>query len=141
MPRVQPFTNYPPVKRTPWSLAGIWNGLRVESEGFHSYQLAKAGLKIKLEAMVRLLAAGLLLGLLSSSGCIQEQWRGFVYPTRDNLIDYRDLGEFDSLEECRDHTVAWLEDRNLLGVGDYECGLNCELSDSGIIYVCEETTR
>lgn len=107
---------------------------------FRSHQLAKAGLKIKLEAMVRLLVAGLLLGLLSSSGCIQEQWRGFVYPTRA-MIDYQVLGEFDSLEECRDHTVAWLEDRNLLGVGDYECGLNCELSDSGIIYVCEETTR
>ena len=114
--------------------------LRVKREGFHSYQLAKAGSKIKLEAMVRLLMAGLLLGLLSSSGCIQEQWRGFVYPTRA-MIDYQVLGEFDSLEECRDHTVAWLEDRNLLGVGDYECGLNCELSDSGIIYVCEETTR
>ena len=86
--------------------------------------------------MIQLLVVGLLLCL---SSCSQGVWQALVYPDRDNLTDHLSIGEFQNLEECRDHAVAWIEDRNLSKVGDYECGWNCEYQDG--IYSCEETAQ
>ena len=63
---------------------------------------------------------------------------GFYYPNADNLLVYKQSPELSSLEQCRN----WIDD---ISGGrtdtsfDYECGKNCKLSESGGIYVCDET--
>ena len=88
------------------------------------------------EQMIQLIIAGLLLGLPS---CSQGVWQALVYPDRGNLTNHLSIGEFQNLEECRDHVTAWLEDRHLSEVGDYACGWNCEYQDG--IYICEEIAQ
>lgn len=69
-----------------------------------------------------------------------EEWMGFFYPNRYDLTEHVETGIFDSLEECRDHTLAYGEDRGIPYTRfDYECGLNCE-GEYGA-YVCEETLQ
>ena len=71
----------------------------------------------------------------------RETWRAFVYPDRGDLLEHRDLGEFDSLEECRDASLAYLSEMGASQIGDYECGLNCRSDASIGLMVCEETLR
>jgi hypothetical protein len=68
-----------------------------------------------------------------------DEWRGFVYPNKNDLTTDLKIGTYHSLKECRDAALA-------AGGGsttaDYECGLNCkdELGPSGPL-VCERTER
>ncbi len=82
----------------------------------------------------------LILGLLY--GCEQPTWDGFVYPNRDNLFDYSNIGEFKSLEECRKASKADLKRINAVEVGLYQCGKDC-ISSSGLhtVAACKEITR
>jgi hypothetical protein len=70
-----------------------------------------------------------------------DEWRGFFYPDKDNLSKHIETGIFDSLEECRDVTTAYGDERGIPpNRYDYECGLNCEREESvGGLFVCEET--
>ena len=78
---------------------------------------------------------------LTHCSLVQDKWRGFVYPDRGNLFDSRNIGEFDSLEQCRAACLTYLRDLGRSQIGDYECGKNCEEDkDSYLgIYICEET--
>ena len=73
------------------------------------------------------------------SGCSSDKWNG-VYEN-SNVTAPQITGVFESREACAD----WLEDApaavNAINPGSYnfECGSNCKLSDSGIIYYCDET--
>lgn len=66
------------------------------------------------------------------------KWIGFYYPDAGNLYSYKQSDEFGSLTECRE----WVDDisggRTDTGF-DYECGKNCKLSQTGGIYICDET--
>lgn len=69
-----------------------------------------------------------------------EEWSGYFYPNKDNLSNYQFTGLFDSLQECRDVTVAYGEDKGIpYSQFDYECGLNCK-NKSGL-NICKETSR
>ena len=85
-------------------------------------------------------------GLFSLTGCGEpDTWNGWVYPDGANLLVDQPIGEFETLELCRDTALAKLESEKLYRdgkpvKGDYECGLNCESSAHGI-NICEETRR
>ena len=64
---------------------------------------------------------------LATSGCVRETWHGFIYPDKNNLTDHRNLGTYESLEECRTSALRALKNFSSVSAGDYECGLNCRL--------------
>lgn len=85
-----------------------------------------------------------LLIILVLTGCSQE-WRGFVYPNKNDLSKHIEVGIFDSLEKCRNASLGKL---NILGKryeGDYECGLNCRplknFDGTSDMSICDETQR
>jgi hypothetical protein len=64
-----------------------------------------------------------------------DSWTGIVYPDRSNLSNFKIIGEFKSLDECRNESIYFLRRISAQYSGDFECGLNCK----GLI--CEETSR
>jgi hypothetical protein len=75
------------------------------------------------------------------SGCYREEWKGFVYPSRDNLLNHREIGTYSSLEQCRSAALAVISNAHWTNA-DYECGLNCQMSDTGSgLNICEKTER
>jgi hypothetical protein len=85
-----------------------------------------------------------LLVALSLSGCSQE-WRGFVYPNKNDLSKHIEVGRYDSLEKCRDASLGKLQIIGKRYEGDYECGLNCRplrnFDGSSDMNVCKKTER
>lgn len=76
------------------------------------------------------------------SGCLKEEWEGFVYPNKNNLSEHISIGSYKSLEECRISAINVLNKISSVSAGDYECGLNCKSkSDMGGLKICEETSR
>ena len=73
------------------------------------------------------------------SGCTSKKWYG-VYEN-SNISVPQITAAFEDRETCAD----WLEDApaavNAIKPGSYnfECGSDCKLSESGIIYYCDET--
>ena len=87
-------------------------------------------------------AALIALPCLVLAGCWGEEWRGVVYPNRDDLTKYREIGNFDSLEECRAAALSAIEAKGWGGRADYECGLDCEARlGAGGPLVCEKTSQ
>lgn len=88
---------------------------------------------------MRVIFLALLIFLLGTFCACTERWEGVVYPNGDDLTNYRFVGEYESLEACRDACLAEL---NRIGShkGDYECGKNCK-SDPNYpgMRVCQET--
>jgi hypothetical protein len=87
----------------------------------------------------------LIFGAISFSllvACGSDSWEGFVYPNKNDLTRHRNLGNFNSLDECRAAARGVLAELKALDRGDYECGKNCDDgSRMGGIKVCEETLR
>jgi hypothetical protein len=85
------------------------------------------------------LALVAMLGALAA-GCQEDKWLGFYYPDKTTSRSTNYLGEFASLEECRD--VATATPGFSAGKTDYECTLNCNarVSDTGPL-ICEKTER
>ncbi len=73
------------------------------------------------------------------AGCGRDKWDGHVYPNKYDLSQAIYIGEFDSLEDCREASLEMLENLNAFEMGEYECGKNCKPSDYGDILICEET--
>ena len=86
--------------------------------------------------------------VIALSGCgAKSDWKGWVYPDRNNLTDDIPIGAYSTLEDCRASarnilTRLKTSPANQTIVGDYECGLKCK-PDSGLggINVCEKTER
>lgn len=73
------------------------------------------------------------------SGC-SDRWDGFVYPNKNNLSEHVNIGEFNTLQACRDAALSALA--SMRGSGDYECGLDCDDGRKmGGIKVCKKTLR
>ncbi len=64
-----------------------------------------------------------------------ERWTGIVYFDKSNLSNFKNIGEFKSLEECRNEAIYMLRSNSSHNSGDFECGLNC----NGL--TCEATSR
>jgi len=70
-----------------------------------------------------------------------EEWTGFAYPNKNNLTTHIKVGEFETLQHCRDATLKYLSSLNAIYKGDYKCGLNCEFKPEWQTNVCEETKK
>jgi hypothetical protein len=79
--------------------------------------------------------------MVSLAACKEEQWDGFVYPSRADLTRHVTIGTFGTLEACRAEAHAMLERNGWTGSGDYECGLNCKPWNDSDMMICEETMR
>ena len=78
--------------------------------------------------------------LLFLCGCV-DNWQATVYPDKSDLKNYKHLGKFSSLEECRSACLRYLKDIHSLNKGDYECGKNCKYNSAYDMYICEETLK
>ena len=74
-------------------------------------------------------------------GCFGEKWNGFVYPDKNDLTVYKNIGTFSSLEACRSADLSKLSALGATKKGDYECGLNCKSESIGSVKLCEQTKR
>ena len=72
------------------------------------------------------------------TGC-SDRWQSKVYLNKQNLTNYRIIGEFSSLEECRDASLNYLRGIKSLNTGDYECGKNCSYNSELDEYNCGKT--
>ena len=72
------------------------------------------------------------------TGCT-DRWQSKVYLNKQNLTNYRIIGEFSSLEECRDASLNYLRGIKALDTGDYECGKNCSYNSELDEYNCGKT--
>ena len=72
-----------------------------------------------------------------------DVWTGYLYPNKYDLTQHVETGAYESLENCRAATLAEAWRRGFTANQiDYECGLNCKLSDTGSgLSICEETKR
>lgn len=64
-----------------------------------------------------------------------DSWTGIIYPDKSNLSNFKNIGEFKSLEECRNAALNALRKISSISQGDFECGLNCNGS------LCDETSK
>lgn len=64
-----------------------------------------------------------------------DSWTGIVYPDKSNLSNFKKIGEFKSLDECRNESIYFLRKISAQYSGDFECGLNCK----GL--TCEKTSK
>lgn len=68
----------------------------------------------------------------------KETWLATIYPNKEDMGVFREVGHFKSLNECRDAAQKELSRISVAGV--YECGLNCEtLSKLPGVLFCQET--
>ena len=77
------------------------------------------------------------------TGCEQPTWDAFVYPDRNDLFNYNSIGEFKSLEECREASKKELERIHAQEPrGLFQCGKSC-ISASGLhtVTACKEIVR
>ena len=72
------------------------------------------------------------------TGC-SDRWQSKVYLNKQNLTNHRIIGEFSSLEECRDASLNYLRGIKALDTGDYECGKNCKYNSDLDEYNCGKT--
>jgi hypothetical protein len=64
-----------------------------------------------------------------------DHWTGIVYPDKSTLSNFKNIGEFNSLEQCKNEAINVLRRISSQSSGDFECGLNCKGS------ICEKTSR
>jgi hypothetical protein len=83
----------------------------------------------------------LVIFVFSFLGCNKDRWEGFVFPKRDNKLIQRDVGWFNSLEECRNKSMEMLKELGAVQDGYYECSKNCKPGSSFYMRKCEETVR
>ena len=88
--------------------------------------------------MMRLILFSIL--LLALSGCSGDEWHGFAFPDKGNLLVHRDVGRFKTQQECDAEAMSVLKSLDALENGYYECGMNCQ-SDSYYNRECEEMIR
>jgi hypothetical protein len=79
------------------------------------------------------------LAFVAVLACGADEWKGYVYPDGNDLTIHREIGTFDSFEECRESARNYLRDLGAEDIGDYECGKNCKQSKEMTIDNCEET--
>jgi hypothetical protein len=80
------------------------------------------------------IAIVIIFALLALKKCT-DRWTGIIYPEKSNLANFKNIGEFKSLEQCRNESISVLHKIAAQYIGDFECGLNCK----GL--VCEETSK
>ena len=77
---------------------------------------------------------------LSVKVAAADEWRGFVYPDRNDLTVSAKMGTFDSFDLCKSSSLDVLKAFGHDRIGAYECGLDCKppTSERGL-WVCKDT--
>lgn len=71
-----------------------------------------------------------------------ESWTGVFYPDRSNLTIHEIVGEFESLESCRNFIIRKIDTLEEPNLSDWECGLNCKPFDGDPeMLLCAKTER
>ena len=78
--------------------------------------------------------------LLAMAGCSGDEWLGYAFPDKGNVLIHRKVGQFKTQQECDEASMSILKSLNALEIGYYECGKNC-MSDSHYNRDCEELVR
>lgn len=80
--------------------------------------------------------------LLILTGCGNTTWDGFVYPSKDDLFRYDNIGEFKTLEACKKACQDKLEELKASDRGYWQCGKNC-VDDRGAknVQSCKEVVH
>lgn len=104
--------------------------------------------RIRAVRLIVVVVAALILLWPSASACDDGMsdgpWSGWVYPDRSNLLVDEYLGLFPSLDACRARALQRLAalEQQSGRIGDYECGSNCRLSETGSgLNICDQTSR
>ena len=81
----------------------------------------------------------ILLSSLFLAGCSADKWQANYEKSGDSRLYHSQ--EFATGQECANWMEQAKEQDRIVNTGrfGYECGSNCKLSDSGIIFVCDET--
>jgi len=78
-------------------------------------------------------------------GCFTERgeevWTSWVYPDKANIKRSMEVGQFPTLELCREASLAKLKSLNLSQRGDYKCGLRCGYNEGLKSLICEKTAK
>jgi hypothetical protein len=77
---------------------------------------------------------------LALVGCSEDEWLGYAFPDKANLLIHREVGKFKTQKECDEAAMSLLKSLNALENGYYECGKNCK-SESYYNRECEEMIR
>jgi hypothetical protein len=103
-----------------------------------------------MQLLIKLRAICVVIALFSISSCGDKYpWEGFIYPKTGQVPYDIAIGHFATLEECRATAVAVLSKTHAEegATPDYECGLNCKVSDNLpppgelALRTCEETSK
>jgi hypothetical protein len=71
-----------------------------------------------------------------------DAWQGFVYPNKNDLSFHLEIGQFDTLEQCRASAASIASAAGWGSQATWECGLNCHppVSEDDF-WICEETSE
>lgn len=70
-----------------------------------------------------------------------EEWKGWVYPNREDLTKSTEIGPFDTFEKCQQAAVDAVNALSDPKRADYECGLNCRFEANWKTNICKETRK
>ena len=80
--------------------------------------------------------------LVIGAGCVDESkkiWEAVIYPSGVGVPNMKfELGNYETLEQCRDAAKIKLKSMRIESSGDYQCRKNCRFDESGN-KKCEET--
>lgn len=89
------------------------------------------------------------LGLLALTGCSNRTWQGVLYPDREDLTYWIELGTFQDLGACKASAKMILGQLQIARSftteeepppeGTYECGRGCKPLNEYGIRICDET--
>jgi len=72
----------------------------------------------------------------------EGQWMAVFYPrANETLLDYRYLGNFDTLNDCRAVALDAQSRSPVPGNTDYECGFKCKIKPGWTVYTCDKTEK
>ncbi|MCE9632578.1 MAG: hypothetical protein K8Q92_00130 [Methylophilales bacterium] len=100
--------------------------------------------------LINLRTIFVVIAIFGISSCAdQYPWEGLVYPKTGQMPYDIAIGHFATLEECRAAAIAVLSKTHAEegAAPDYECGLNCRVSDNPpppgqlALRTCEETSK
>ena len=98
--------------------------------------------KYPVNSWTTLLVITILLFAAYSCDSTDDSWLTTVYPDKENLSEYHNLGPYLSLETCRQAAAHNLQINGWEETGTYECGLNCKLDVyTEKTFICEDTTQ
>ncbi len=71
-----------------------------------------------------------------------EKWTAYIYPDKTNTKRSMELKKvFPDLKACQEASTKKLEELNLVGRGDYKCGLHCAYHEGMKTEICEKMTK